>query len=147
MLPDEALRQLAEALPGLAAGSALTSSRLSVSTLENPERPILIDIDGAGASRVIAPAPGQGEAQRAAYDCLHSLLLAESPSYAQWYFATVAQRLLTAAAERGDESDCSDALQRRDESSDDGNGIGGGGGGGGSGDGKDSEDVDEVREA
>jgi hypothetical protein len=145
MLPDEALRQLAEALPGLAAGSALTSSRLSVSTLENPERPILIDIGGAGASRVVAP--GQGDAQRAAFDCLHSLLLAESPSYAQWYFATVAQRLLAAAAERGNESDCSDALQRRDESSDDGNGNGGGGGGGGSGDGKDSEDVDEVREA
>jgi hypothetical protein len=118
MQPDEALRQLTEALPGLAAGTAIAASRLSVSTLEDPERPILVDLDEAGASRVAAP--GAGKAQGAAYDCLHSLLLAESPLYAQWYFASVAQRLLAAAAQRGDEDDNGDGQQYCGNSSDDG---------------------------
>ena len=121
MQPDEALRQLTEALPGLAAGTAIAASRLSVSTLEDPERPILVDLDEAGASRVAAPGAGK-EAQGAAYDCLHSLLLAESPLYAQWYFASVAQRLLAAAAQRGDEDedDSGDGKQYCGNSKDDG---------------------------
>ena len=97
-LASEAAAQLADALPGLLRGEALSPTALRLALLDDGgAAPLDVCVDERGARE---------EGAGAGFDSLHALLLARSARYAESFFERVAAKL---AAPRRDEDERGDA--------------------------------------